>query len=55
MIKKFLNWYKARRMFKHTYRELSSLSNHELKDLGIDRSLITRIAFEAAYGDGRHV
>ncbi|WP_167852709.1 DUF1127 domain-containing protein [Pseudotabrizicola sediminis] len=39
-----------RRVFKLTVRELQALSNRELADLGIHRSMITRVANEAAYG-----
>jgi uncharacterized protein YjiS (DUF1127 family) len=39
-----------RRVFKQTVRELQALSNRELADLGIHRSMITRVANEAAYG-----
>ena len=39
-----------RRVFKQTVRELQALSNRELADLGIHRSMITRVASEAAYG-----
>jgi uncharacterized protein YjiS (DUF1127 family) len=39
-----------RKLFKQTYRELSALSTRELDDLGINRSMITRLAHEAAYG-----
>lgn len=39
-----------RRVFKQTVRELSALSNRELADLGIHRTMITRVANEAAYG-----
>jgi len=39
-----------RRVFKQTVRELNSLSSRELADLGIHRTMITRIALEAAYG-----
>lgn len=38
-----------RRVFKRTYAELSQLSTRELEDLGISRSTITRLAYEAAY------
>jgi len=38
-----------RRTFKRTYDELSSLSNNDLADLGISRSMVRGIAFEAAY------
>jgi len=39
-----------RSVFMATKRELNQLSNRELTDLGISRSMITRIALEAAYG-----
>lgn len=51
MIKQFTNWLNARRAFKNTYRALHQMSNHELQDIGINRSMITRVALEAAYGD----
>lgn len=38
-----------RRVYKRTYMELSQLSTRELDDLGIARSMITRLAYEAAY------
>ncbi|MWD27248.1 DUF1127 domain-containing protein [Aquicoccus sp. SCR17] len=37
-----------RRVFRRTVRELNSLSNRELADLGIHRSMITRLALEAS-------
>lgn len=39
-----------RRVYRQTVRELSALSTRELNDLGISRSMISRIAAEAAYG-----
>ena len=39
-----------RRVYNQTISELRALSNRELNDLGIARSMITRIALEAAYG-----
>lgn len=42
--------YQRRRVFNETLRELSALSGRELADLGIHRSMITRVAREAAYG-----
>ena len=39
-----------RRVYNQTARELNGLSERELSDLGIHRSLITAIATEAAYG-----
>ena len=40
-----------RKVFNQTFRELSSLSNRELADLGLNRSMLKRIALEAAYGE----
>lgn len=39
-----------RAIFRRTVNELKALSNRELRDLGIHRSMITRVAREAAYG-----
>ncbi|MBN9887327.1 DUF1127 domain-containing protein [Salipiger abyssi] len=39
-----------RRLYKETFRELAALSNRELGDLGLNRSMIRRIAWQAAYG-----
>ncbi|TXB70067.1 DUF1127 domain-containing protein [Paracoccus aurantiacus] len=42
---------RARRaVYRQTVSELSNLSNRELDDLGLHRSMITRIATEAAWG-----
>lgn len=38
------------RLFRRTYAELDALSTRDLDDLGISRSMITRLAHEAAYG-----
>lgn len=38
------------RVFARTQAELNALSARELDDLGISRSMITRLAYEAAYG-----
>ncbi len=37
-------------LFRRTYEELNALSTRELSDMGISRSMITRLAYEAAYG-----
>lgn len=42
--------YERSRTYARTYNELSALSSRELADLGISRSMITRLAYEAAYG-----
>ncbi|ETD87725.1 DUF1127 domain-containing protein [Rhodobacter capsulatus] len=39
-----------RKVYRQTLAELRSLSNRELNDLGMHRSMLTRIALEAAYG-----
>lgn len=39
-----------RRVYRQTLGELKSLSERELADLGLHRSMLTRIALEAAYG-----
>ncbi|MFN3971933.1 MAG: DUF1127 domain-containing protein [Gemmobacter sp.] len=41
---------RRRAIYRQTLRELNALSSRELDDLGIHRSMITRIATEAAYG-----
>ena len=38
-----------RRVYHRTHAELSALSTRELEDLGINRSMISRLAYEAAY------
>ncbi len=38
------------RVYRETVRELSVLSNRDLADLGLNRSMITDIAREAAFG-----
>ncbi|CTQ32023.1 DUF1127 domain-containing protein [Jannaschia rubra] len=40
------NW----RTYRRTLNELSALSNRDLADLGLSRSMIRAIALEAAYG-----
>lgn len=42
--------YTRRRVYRQTYTELSNLTTRELDDLGIARSMIRRLATEAAYG-----
>ncbi|MEL6450975.1 MAG: DUF1127 domain-containing protein [Pseudomonadota bacterium] len=39
------------RVYRTTMAELSALSNRELADLGMHRSELKRVAWEAAYGD----
>lgn len=40
----------TRRIYRTTLSELSELTNRELADLGLHRSELKRIAWEAAYG-----
>ncbi len=37
------------RVYRETLNELSMLSNRELADLGLNRSMIKRMAYQAAY------
>lgn len=42
---------RARRaVYRQTLRELNALTTQDLDDLGIHRSMITRLAHEAAWG-----
>lgn len=42
---------RARRaVYRQTVRELNALTTRDLDDLGINRSMITRLAHEAAWG-----
>ncbi|MBL3673962.1 DUF1127 domain-containing protein [Paracoccus sp. KCTC 42845] len=42
---------RARRViYRQTARELNALTNRDLADLGISRAMITRLAYEAAWG-----
>lgn len=38
------------RQYQETFNELSRLSNRDLNDMGIGRSDISRIAYDAVYG-----
>lgn len=43
---------RARRaVYRQTLRELNALTARDLDDLGISRSMITRLAHEAAWGN----
>ncbi|MFN3937620.1 MAG: DUF1127 domain-containing protein [Gemmobacter sp.] len=39
-----------RRVYRRTLAELNALTTRELADLGLTRSMLTRVALEAAYG-----
>jgi uncharacterized protein YjiS (DUF1127 family) len=45
-MKSIITWWKQKRAFNEVYRELNKLSTRELDDIGINRSMITRIALE---------
>lgn len=40
-------------VYRQTVRELNALTARDLADLGIHRSMITRIAHDAAFGAGK--
>ena len=40
----------AWRVYRRTIEELSALDNRDLADLGLSRSMIRGVAYEAAYG-----
>lgn len=42
--------YQRRRTYDQTLRELSALSDRDLSDLGMHRSMISEVARKAAYG-----
>jgi uncharacterized protein YjiS (DUF1127 family) len=42
--------WQRRRVYRQTLRELNALTSRELADLGMHRSMITRVALEAAFG-----
>ncbi|MFN3279497.1 MAG: DUF1127 domain-containing protein [Paracoccus hibiscisoli] len=45
---------RARRaIYRQTVRELNALTTRDLDDLGINRSMITALAHEAAWGPAR--
>ncbi len=41
---------RRRAIYRQTLRELNALTNRELTDLGLNRTMLTRVAMEAAYG-----
>lgn len=43
-------WYARRSIYKQTQRELSTLTQRELSDLGLSSGMINEVAYEAAYG-----
>ncbi len=49
LIANFRDRLQRRKVYNRTYAELSQLSTRELDDLGISRSMISRMAYDAAY------
>ncbi|MCT4372442.1 DUF1127 domain-containing protein [Yangia mangrovi] len=49
IVERLRNALARRRLYKQTFSELASLSNRELSDLGLHRSMIRRVAYQAAY------
>mgnify|MGYP001766665450 CR=1 FL=1 len=50
MVANFREGLARRKVYRQTLRELKALSERELNDLGMNRSMLTRIAVEAAWG-----
>ena len=50
LLKSVKTSFSRRQKYQTTLRELNALTDRELSDLGIHRSLIATIAHEAAYG-----
>ncbi|WP_134678960.1 DUF1127 domain-containing protein [Paracoccus ravus] len=44
------DYFARRSLFRQTVRELNDLSGRELADLGINRSMIRSVAYQAAWG-----
>lgn len=54
MILALRNWIARRAVYRQTYRELSSMSDRDLYDLGITRGDIEGLAYEATYGETKN-
>jgi uncharacterized protein YjiS (DUF1127 family) len=52
MLRSLIDHFRKKIAYRKTYEELSKLTSRELYDLGIDRSMISRIAYETTYGVG---
>lgn len=46
----FAETWRLARIHRETYAQLDALSTRELADMGLTRSMISRVAYEAAYG-----
>ncbi|NBB98618.1 MAG: DUF1127 domain-containing protein [Alphaproteobacteria bacterium] len=49
LVKRISDAVARRRVYNRTYAELNNLTTRELDDLGISRSMISRLAYEAAF------
>ena len=49
-VQKVITAAERRAVYRTTYAELSQLSNRELADMGMNRSMIKQVAMDAAYG-----
>jgi uncharacterized protein YjiS (DUF1127 family) len=54
MLKAIIDAYRKYSMYRSTYNELSNLTERELKDLGLNESMIKIVAREAAYGKEKY-
>jgi uncharacterized protein YjiS (DUF1127 family) len=50
MIKQLIKSIQRKQMYRQTVRELNSLSDYELNDLGLNRGMIAELAYETTYG-----
>lgn len=50
LVARLRDGWQRRQTYKRTLRELNALTTRELADLGLTRSMLTRVAMEAAYG-----
>ncbi len=53
MISKLRLWIHRKSIYNQIVRELSSLSDRDLYDLGITRGDISSLAYESTYGETR--
>lgn len=54
MISAIRRWIARRAVYRRTYRDLYSMSDRELYDLGITRGDIEGLAYEATYGEKKN-
>ena len=50
MLTRIFEYFRRQRDYKRTYNELSRLTTRELEDIGVHRGMISRLAYEHAYG-----